>query len=131
MKQITIVARNRAGLLAEITEKLAQAQVNIETLDVESLDTQGIMVLTVDHYDAALEALREMSDIQAYTEDVLVVRLRDEPGALARLSRRLSDAGIAIKSLRIIKHLDGHSLVAVCTDRQSEAAQLLALYRVT
>lgn len=43
MKQITIIAENHPGVVAEITEALAAQNINIETLDAESVNEAGII----------------------------------------------------------------------------------------
>ncbi len=44
------------------------------------------MIFTVDRYDEALVALRD-AGVPAVSEDAIIIRIADEPGALARLSR--------------------------------------------
>src|SRR4030095_10346195 len=59
MKQLTVIATNRPGLLADIAKTLGDRGVNIEALDVEGIDEHGLIVLAVDRYDEALRALRD------------------------------------------------------------------------
>jgi len=125
VKQITIVAENHPGLLAEITQALASENINIEDVDAESHENFAIMILQVDRYDAALQIINQQLGLKAVSEDVILVRLRDEPGALAQLSRRFSDAGIDIRSIRIVQRGKDESLVAICTERSTEAMQLV------
>ena len=86
MKQITIVTEHSAGLLARISEILAANDINIESLDAETILDHGVAILTVDRYDEALAVLRD-EGLPAVSEDAIVVRIADEPGALAKLSR--------------------------------------------
>ena len=125
MKQITIVAENRPGMLAEITQALAAENINIEDVDAESYENFAIMILQVDRYDLALKIINQELGLKAVSEDVILVRLRDEPGALAHLSRRFSDAGINIRSIRIVQRGKDESLVAICTERSEDAMQLV------
>lgn len=125
MKQITIVAENRPGLLAEITQALANENINIEDVDAESHEKFAIMILQVDQYDLALQVIHQQLGLKAVSEDVILVRLRDKPGALAQLSRRFSDAGVDIRSIRIVQRGKDESIVAICTERTAEAMQLV------
>ncbi len=124
MKQITIVAETTKGLLARISETLAARGINIETLDAETVQDQGVVILTVDRYDEALAALRD-AGVAAVSEDAIIIRLADEPGALARISRRFDDAGIRLRSVRIIRRSEGHGLVALSTERTEQALDLV------
>lgn len=126
MKQIVIVADERPGLTAEVTRALARDGINIETIDAEAARGRAVIVMTVDCYDAALGALRNVPDIQAISEDALVVRIVDRPGAVARIASRLADAGIGMRSLRIVHRGKRESLVAISTPCRDEAAALLA-----
>ncbi|MCW5978448.1 MAG: ACT domain-containing protein [Bryobacteraceae bacterium] len=127
MKEIVIVTRNRAGLLADVSESLASRGINIETLNAEEVHGMAILELTVNRYDEALQILRN-AGFDAVTEDAIVIRLRDEPGALAKVARRFKDANIDIRSLRIILRQEGSALVALATTRPGEARALVKDY---
>ncbi len=125
MKQIVIVSEDRPALVAEIADAMAAAAVNIEFLDAEVVGSSKVVVLTVDHYDAALKALAQIS-LQAISEDALVIQLQDKPGELARVTQRLRGAQIDVRSIRIIRREAGTGIVAVATDRNHEARKILA-----
>ena len=93
MKQITVVVDDHPGALAEITRALAVAGINIETLSGELVESSGVITVAVDRYDEALVALRD-AGFSAVSEDALVVRLDDSPGALARIAHLLAEAGV-------------------------------------
>ncbi len=124
MKQITVVAESDPGLLARVSEILATRGINIETLDAETVQDHGVVILTVDRYDEALVALRD-AGIPAVSEDAIIIRIADEPGALARISRRFHDAGIRLRSVRIIRRSTGYGLVALSTERTERALDLV------
>ncbi len=124
MKQITVVAESHPGLLAQVSEILAARGINIETLDAETVQDHGIVILTVDRYDEALAALRD-AGVPAVSEDAIIVRIADEPGALAKISRRFHDAGIPVRSVRIIRRNEGYGLVALSTERTEQALDLV------
>ncbi len=124
MKQITIVAESAPGLLAQVSEILAARGINIETLNAETVQDYGVVILTVDRYDEALAALRD-AGLHAVSEDAIIIRIADEPGALARISRRFHDAEIRLRSVRIIRRSSGSGLVALSTERTERALELV------
>lgn len=124
MKQITIIAPRQDGLVTRISSVLAQAGINIESLDASDVKDTDIVILIVDKYNEALSALRD-ADLPAITEDVFVVNIKDEPGALAKVTKRLFDGGIHLHSIRLLSRQFGLALVAVATDRNEEAMDLL------
>ncbi len=125
MKQISLITPQRFGLVTEITEALAQAQVNIETLDAEVTEEYAVLVLTVDQYDRAMSILQRFPDMDIITEDAILVKLKDEPGALAKIARRFTDAAIGMRSIRIIQRNSHFSLVAISTERSQAALALV------
>jgi hypothetical protein len=124
MRQITIVTENRPGLTAEIADALGERGINIESLDAEAAGHHAVFTLIVDRYDVALQALRD-AGLPAMSEDAILIRLSDEPGALARIARRFRDAKIDLRSLRILKRSEGFGLVAISTDERDRAIELV------
>lgn len=125
MKQLTVLVPNELGIAAKLTACLAERSINIEEIDVESVEDHGIVVLSVDRYD---EALRVLSDrgFRVITQDTLLVRLEDKPGALAAVAMRLKDEGLDLRSMHILRR-DASSTTAslVCSDN-ARAAKVLS-----
>jgi hypothetical protein len=126
MKQLSIISENRIGVVTEITEALAAADVNIESIDAETIGEHVVVVLNVNKYDAALQAVHQLKNMRIITEDAILVKLNDEPGALARIARRFTDAGIELRSIRFMERNSEYSLVAISTDRTANALALVA-----
>jgi hypothetical protein len=73
-----------------------------------------------------LQCLREFQAIQVVTEDAILVKLKNKPGALAQIARRFTDAGISLRSVRFIQRDNDFALVAISTDRSEAALALVA-----
>ena len=127
MKEIVIITQDRAGLMADISDALAGKGINIETIDAEDAHDLAVVTMTVDRYNDALGALRD-AGFDAVTEDALVIRLPDEPGALAKVARRFKDADINLRSIRIIQRQQGFSLVALAAEKTAKARALVKDY---
>ena len=124
MKILHVLAPNQPGVLARIAETLAAADVNIEDFDVESHDAEGIISLTVDKYDEALRLLRDLG-YRAITQDTLLIRLEDKPGALAKIAVRLKDAGLDLRSMHIVRRTGEFSIVSLVASDNAAAAAVL------
>jgi hypothetical protein len=124
MERIIIIVRDEVGVIAGVTRALADQDVNIESLDTERAGEQGIITLTTDDTDRALRALKE-AEFRAVTDDSLVFRLPDEPGALARVAERFKAAGVNIRSLHILDRRAGQAVVALSAQDREEARKLL------
>lgn len=126
MKQLSIITENRLGLVTQISEALAARGINIESLDAELVGNNVVVVLIVDEYDKALHVIHQFNSMQIVTEDAILVKLINEPGALAKIARRFTDAGIGLRSIRFIQRDDRFGLVAISTARTEEALELVA-----
>ena len=126
MKQISIITGNRIGVVTEITEALATAGINIELLDAHIAGEFVIVILSVDEYDQALQVIHKLRDMRTVTEDAILVKLTNEPGALAKIARRFTDAKIGLRSIRFIQRNSEYGLVAISTERTDAALALVA-----
>lgn len=124
MKQITIITDDRPGIVADLARLLGDRGINIEKMNAEVEDEHGVIIIEVDQYDEALKALRDAS-YAAVSEDAILVKLKDEPGALARVAARFKDAQINLRSVRIMRREKGYSLVAIVAERTEEAIELV------
>lgn len=125
MKRITVVATDRRGLLADLSELLERAGVNINSIDAVDEDGMAYVTLDVDRYDDTLALLRD-SEFQAVPEEVLVIRIEDRPGGLARVSRRLAESDVGIRAMTMLQRMNGWCAVAVATDNNERARETLA-----
>lgn len=126
MKQMTIPTEGHPGELAAVTRILGEAGINIESIDGEEEDDgHGVLSLTVDRYDESLRLLRA-AGFRPITEDAVVIRVADEPGALAKVAARFSDAGVNIRSLHIVRRRKGSCLVSLVTSDNEAASRLVA-----
>jgi len=125
MKQITLLAGNKKDLIAEITRILADGGISLDSITGENYGEQAVVTITVDNYPEALRLIQSRKDFQVMSKDALLVRIEDEVGALARLSRRFADAGIDIQSIRFVERGEGSALVAISTPRTEEALALV------
>lgn len=127
VQRITLVSHNRPGVLAEVTELLAGKGISISSIVAEAYGTDGVMHIDLDarDEDAALAALTA-GGYHAVTEDVLLARIEDRPGALAQLSRRLSEANLDVRGLNMVQRDDGWAVVAIATSDNARAREVLS-----
>jgi hypothetical protein len=124
MKQLTVLVPNEVGIAARLATCLADRGVNIEEIDIEGMEDRGIVVLTVDRYDEALRALRD-EGFRAITQNTLLIRLEDRPGALAGIAVRLKDAGLDLRSMHIPRRYEGGVIASLVTSDNAKAAEIL------
>lgn len=120
MERIVIMARDEVGVLADITSALAQANVNLESINTQVNGEHGTIIISTDDTNRALTALAE-AGYSAVTDDALLIRLQDEAGALARVAQRFGEAGINIRSVHILDRKDGFATIALSTSTEDRA----------
>lgn len=125
MKQITIpTEKGSSGQLAEVTSILAEESIDLLSIDAHEEENHGFIVLTVDRYDEALKVLR-VAGYQTITEDALVIKVDDKPGALARVANRFKEAHINLRSLHIIRRREGVIHVSLVSDDNTVALEVV------
>ena len=106
LKDLKVTLENRPGTLADLSEVLGKAGVNIEGIagfarEVKgSEDREFVTHLAHSLVDDATPAKRALINAGIKIEDereALVIDIRDRPGELAKVTRWLSEAGINIE----------------------------------
>lgn len=96
VRQLSVFIENKAGRVSEVTDILGDVGVNIRGFSVSDTAEYGILRLVVDRPDEAKAALKEHG-FTVKESDVICIKLADEPGALARVLKVVSDAGVNIE----------------------------------
>ncbi len=96
--QLTLSLVSRPGTLATLTRTLADAGVNITALSAAEVSGRGKIRLLVNDAVRAKRALRK-AKYRATEEPAFALRLRNKPGALARVAARLAKERINVRSI--------------------------------
>ena len=124
MNRIIIMANNEVGVIADISRVMADNDINIETMTAQGPGENGVVTLTTGDNDAALRALTD-AGFKAVTDDAIILKLPDEPGALAKVAQRFKDTGVNIQSLHILARHHGYTTVALSADDRTRAETLV------
>jgi len=98
MTQLTLSLVSRPGTLAALARTLADAGVNITALSAAEASGRGKIRLLVNDPVRARRALRK-AKYRTTEESAFVLRLRNKPGALARVAARLAKERINVRSI--------------------------------
>lgn len=125
MKEIIIIVPpDRPGTVADIAERLGARGVNIDQIDVTDDHAHGVVRLEATPYDEALRALAD-AGYNAMSEEVIVIRIKDEPGALAKVAARFREPQININAMRFARREGGSAIVILSTNDNDRARALL------
>ena len=127
MKQLTVVATDRIGLLADVSEVLAQKNLNLESISVETAGKTAIIHLSCADMVSARKALKD-GGFRVMDEDSVLFRLTDQPGEVAKISRALADHNINIRNMYILDAEGGEKILSVSTNNNVEAKTVLRDY---
>lgn len=128
MKELTIVERDRPGLLADVSSILGSKKVNIDSISAErSPNKTAIIRIVTNAYIKAKRVLRKRG-YRVMDTDVLVVRMKDKPGELAAMTRLLAEAEINMESMYMLTRAGKESIFALKTDDREAAKRALRGY---
>lgn len=96
IQQLSIFVENKSGRLAEITETIGKANVDIRAISVADTSDFGILRLIVDKPKEAVEVLRAAGLTVSLTS-VIAIGIDDQPGEFAKAMRVLADGNIGVE----------------------------------
>ncbi len=124
MHHLTIVAEDRTGLLVELSALLGNNGINIADIQAKVHGADAIIQLDVDRHEDTLRVLGE-EEFHVVADDSVLVRIADQPGALANLAKRLADEKIDIRAIRVVQRHASFSVISVNCDKNDAARDVL------
>jgi hypothetical protein len=122
--QFTVRLKNQPGTLADLAQALADQGIDIRTIGAGGIGTSACVVLSTNNDAAARDVLRKAR--YTFVEgEVLTVAVEDVPGSLARLTRRLADAGVNIVGVLVLGRRQGKAELALTVDAVDKAKRVL------
>ena len=88
-RQVSVFLENKPGRLANVLRVLEKQKVNVTGLTVMDSHDNSVLRLVTNDTDRTMQVLRELGTPCPET-DVLLVELRNQPGALARVCESLA-----------------------------------------
>ncbi|HYY89835.1 MAG TPA: ACT domain-containing protein [Chloroflexota bacterium] len=123
--QFTVRLKNEPGALASLAEALGARGIDIRHIGAGGVGSQGVVVLTTNDDAAARDVLRQ-AKYTFFEAEALTVAVTDEPGSLARVTRRLADAGVNIAGVLVLRRHQGKAELSFTVDDAGRARRVLA-----
>lgn len=125
LKQLTVFVENKQGALVDITEVLANSNVDLRALSIADTEEFGILRLIVNDNDTAVKALQEHGYLIKTTE-VVGVKIGDAPGKLSAALRALDEHEINLEYLyAFLARTQKHAYVVLRVADNAAAEQVL------
>ena len=93
---LTIILSNRPGTIADASQALGNAGINIDGFCGFPCEGVGVFHVLVNDAAAALRAAQDAGFEVRDEREVVVVDIEDRPGALGELARRIADRGVNV-----------------------------------
>ncbi len=126
MREFSVRLSNRPGMLAMLTEQLAEAGVGIEALAAFGMESEGLVRLMVDN-EVLTRKILGRDGLEWEERDILTTRLPHTPDALAAMTRRLADAGVNIDAMYLLRSSAEGLEFALAVDNVEPARNHLAV----
>ncbi len=120
MEEFTVFVKNRPGELGKVTSVLHSNGVNIESLATEGTREDGTIKFVTNDINSTRRAL-EGGRINFEVNNILVVKVLNRPGELAKLAQRLGAAKINVISIYLL----GEGRFALRVDNPIKAREAL------
>lgn len=127
MREIIVLSKDRVGLLADVSQLLAEHGINIEYMSAHSIADKAAVHLVASDDKKAEKELRN-AGFEVLSADTLVIKLANKVGELAKITRTLAEKGVSIEHLQILKSEPRWALISLKVDRPEEAEELLKIY---
>ena len=94
--QLSVFLANKPGTLAAVCEELAKAKINIYALTISDTVDHAVVRMVVSDPRRALTMFEERA-VLTVENNVLCIENSNQPGALAKIARRLSKGKVNIE----------------------------------
>jgi hypothetical protein len=123
-RQCNATVSNSTGKLAEVTDKLKDAGVNILAMCAWGDGNLGHLMLVADDPQKACQSISPAVD-QCGWDEVVRVQVANTPGALNEIAHKLADAGIDIVFTYASTTDAPEATVILNTSDNAQAAEIL------
>ena len=122
--QFVVQLKNMPGALAVLAEELAARGVDLKAIGGGGLGDSGHMIMTTADDETTKRVLDEGEYTYIEGESILA-EVDDKPGGMARIARRLADAGVNIQGHLFLGRWGDRAMFAFVVDRPDLAKPIL------
>ena len=112
VKQISVFLENKSGRLAQVTQILAENNINIRALSLADTADFGILRVIVDDVEKASNVLKAAGYTLGET-DVVAVEVPDRPGGLANILLPLWKAELDVEYMYAFVQSSGENAIMI------------------
>lgn len=129
MKQLTIIASNKPGVLASICGTLSDEHINITGISVVDHIDYAIIRMVVSDPQKAIHLLGE-AGILVFDNDVIEISIKQGPGSLEQIASILSEEKLNIEYVYGTEsHANSEAVLFLKTNDNQKAIEVLAKHK--
>ena len=95
-KDLTVIMEDRPGTLADMSEALGKAGINIDGMCGFPCEGRGVGHILVEDAAGARRALQGSGIEVSGEREVLVLKVEDRPGVIGEIARKIANSGVNI-----------------------------------
>ena len=122
--QFVVELKNNPGAMADLAEELAARGVDLKAIGGGGLGDSGHVIMTTADDETTKRVLDEGEYTYIEGESILA-EVDDKPGGMARIARRLADAGVNIQGHLFLGRWGDRAMFAFVVDRPDLAKPIL------
>ena len=128
--QISVFLENKIGALAEVTEVMGDAGIDLRALSLADTTDFGVLRLIVDDPKRAFGLLRDGGFVVSMTQ-TLAVPINDVPGGLAKVLKILAEENVSVEyAYAFISRKQGTAYVVLRVKDNEHARNVLTKHGV-
>ena len=122
--QFVVQLKNIPGALAVLAEELASRGVDLKAIGGGGIGDSGHVIMTTADDETTKRVLDE-GDYTYIEGESILAEVDDKPGGMARIARRLADAGVNIQGHLFLGRWGDRAMFAFVVDRPDLAKPIL------
>lgn len=122
MKQITVKLKNKPGEVYRVCDALGKKGINITSIYGGGND--GFFNIFTEDETSTMKAFQQ-AGFEATAKDIMIIKVTDKPGELAKITGRLAHAGINVKYMSLITKEKGNTTMGFDVDDVEKAKKAI------
>ncbi|VVC02788.1 ACT domain protein [Candidatus Bilamarchaeum dharawalense] len=129
MRNVTIVADDKVGLLADISYILAKSKINIDSISVEVISAKAIITIGLSDGVRGKQVI-EAAGYRVENPEAIVIKFQEKAGELNKITTMLKKEGVDVKGVNILTKDNTTSIAALTVDKHKRATAVLKQYLI-
>jgi hypothetical protein len=123
-REIKIYTDNKVGILADITDKISKAGINIEDICAYAADEQAVFYLITTDNEKIKDIIGRENMYKTEERDVVIMCMENRPGALSEIAEKFKEENIDIKYLYGTNTGKGETTIVFSSDNNTKAFEV-------